>query len=336
MDMTFLLTGIVLLQAATFAVASPAAVVNSFAQEANAGAVDAAGGKESREQTGPSYIDFSIEKLKNLVPDLVGLIPASSQEQLPVILNNMAETIAGVVPRLPDLVSHEEVYRAQTAYGPSTPQGMLGVSSAGGSLSAILTAQGPRGMEFRYLILCHRAPGGAVALEESRTDIKGHPIDFEKKGAVRLGSGFAYQWLLFAAANQEEFRFRYLGEQDIDGRKTFVVAFAQIPSHVKMPAVFQSNGKQAPYFYQGILWIDEATSNIVLLRSDLLEPVKSLHLQELTTRVRFHSVTIHDFDGAFWLPSEVHIQIDQERLLIEEEHQYSDYHLYHSTARILP
>src|SRR5450631_2647903 len=207
MDMSFLLTGIVFLQAATF-VASPARVVNRHAQEANAGAVGSAGRNESRQQTGPSYIDFSIEKLKNLVPDLIGLVPVSSQERLPEIMNNMAQTIAGVVPRLPDLVSHEEVYRAQTAYGPTTPQGMLGVSPAGGSLSAILTAQGPRGMEFRYLILCHRAPGGAVALEESRTDIKGHPIDFEKKGAVRLGSGFAYQWLLFAAANQEDFRFR--------------------------------------------------------------------------------------------------------------------------------
>lgn len=336
MDMTFLWSGILFLQAATFVVASPAHVANRVEQEANAGAVGAARGNESRQQTGPSYIDFPIEKLKDQVPELVGLEPVSSQERLPLILNNMAQTIAGVVPRLPDLVSHEEVYRAQSTYGPSTPQGMLGVSSAGGSLSAILTAQAPRGMEFRYLILCHRAPGGGVALEESRTDIKGHPIDFEKKGAVRLGSGFAYQWLLFAGANQEEFRFRYLGEQDIDDRKTAVVAFAQIPNTVKMPAIFQSNGKQAPYFYQGILWIDAATSNIVLLRSDLLEPLKSLHLQELTTEVHFHSVTIHDFDGAFWLPSEVHIHIDQETLLIEEEHQYSDYHLYHSTARILP
>lgn len=282
------------------------------------------------------YIEASVEKLKKEIPDLIGLTPASSQDHLPAILTGMADTIAGVVPRLPDLISHEEVYRAESAYGPTAPRKMIGVSSAGSSVAPVLSAQGPRGREFRYLILCHRTPEGGVSLEESRTDIKGNPIDFSKKGEVRLGSGFAYQWLLFAAANQAEFRFRYLGEQQIDNRKTFVVAFAQVPQCVKVPAVFQSNGKQAAYYYQGILWIDQETSNIVLLRSDLEAPVKSVKLKELTTWLRFRSVNIHDFDGSFCLPSEVQIQIDQETLMIEEEHKYSDYHLYHSTARIIP
>jgi len=296
----------------------------------------AASGSESQPVDAKLYLEAPVEKLKKAIPDLNGLRPASSQNQLSSILDDMAQTIAGVVPRLPDLVSHEEVYRAQTTYGPTAPRRMLSVSTAGGSIASTLTSQGARGEEFRYLIQCHRTENGIVTLEESRTDFKGKPVNTMKNGTAQLGSGFAYQWLLFAAANQTEFEFRYLGEEDIDNRKTFVLAFAQVPEHVKTPAVFQSNGKQAPYFYQGILWVDQATSNIVLLRSDLLAPLKSLRLQQLTTELHFRSISIRDIGASFWLPSDVSIQIDQDNSVIDEEHQYTDYHLYHSTARIIP
>jgi hypothetical protein len=291
---------------------------------------------ESHQTGSVVYVEASVEALQKTIPDLQGLRPDASQAGLRNILDNMAQTIGNMVPRLPDLVSREEVYREQTRNGLSAPRRMMSVSTAGGTLAAgTLTAQRPHGQEYRYLILCHRTPGGATSIEESRTDPKGNPINLQKSGAAQLNSGFAYQWLLFAAANQAEFRFRFLGEQDIDERETFVVAFAQVPEHVKIPAVFQSAGKQAPYFYQGILWIDQSTFNIVRLRSDLLAPIKDLHLQQLTTELRFRSVSIRDFDETFWLPSEVRIFIDQESLNIEEEHQYSDYHLYHSTARIV-
>jgi hypothetical protein len=319
-----------------FLVVAAALAASGVSPQQKPAANQAASGNESQPADARLYLEAPLEKLKKAIPALNGISPAPNQNQLSSILDGMAETIAGVVPRLPDLVSHEEVYRAQTEYGPTTPRKMLSVSSAGGSLAPIITSQGARGEEFRYLIQCHRAQNGVVTLQESRTDFKGKPVNTMKNGTAQLGSGFAYQWLLFAAANQTEFEFRYLGEEDIDDRKTFVLAFAQVPEHVKMPAVFQSNGKQAPYFYQGILWVDQATSNIVLLRSDLLAPLKNLRLQQLTTELRFRSVTIHDVDASFWLPSEVRIEIDQENSVIDEEHQYTDYHLYHSTARILP
>lgn len=320
---------------AFLAVAATLAPGGAFSQQ-NSTANQAASASEWQPADARLYLEAPLEKLKKAVPDLNGILAAPNQKQLDSILDGMAQTIAGVVPRLPDLVSHEEVYRAQNEYGPTAPRKMLSVSSAGGTLAPILTSQGGHGQEFRYLIQCHRTESGIVTLQESRTDFKGNPVNTMKNGSAQLGSGFAYQWLLFAAANQTEFEFRYLGEEDIDDRKTFVLAFAQVPEHVKMPAVFQSDGKQAPYFYQGILWVDQATSNIVLLRSDLLAPLKNLRLQQLTTELRFRSVTIHDIGATFWLPSEVRIQINQGNLEIDEEHQYTDYHLYHSTARIIP
>lgn len=280
------------------------------------------------------YPDLPVETLKKMIPELEGLRPAADQQRLSAILTDMAGTIADMVPRLPDIISREEVVRAEAKPGPTPPAWLLGVTRPGSGPSTIAPPN-PHSEQYQYLILCHRAANGTTSLEEMRTDVKGRSLDPHKAGAPR-GSGFAYQWLLFGAANQAEFEFSLLGEQQFEGRNTFVLAFAQIPGAVKFPAIFQSDGKQAPYLYQGILWVDQATSNIVLLRSDIEAPLKSPRLEQLTTELHFRSVVIRDFEQSFWLPSEVHIEIAQGPLLIEEKHQYSDYHLYHASMRIMP
>jgi len=284
-----------------------------------------------------SYLEYPLLRLKKAVPALDGLRPDSNQENLPRILDAMAERIADIVPRLPDLISQEEVYRSQGDFGPSAPQQLVSLAQRGatGPLSTTtITPQDARGQEFRYLILFHHTAAG-IEIEESRTDPKGHPVKAFSSDTKPLGSGFAYQWLLFSGANQSEFRFSYLGEQDLDGRKAFVIAFAQAPERVKVPAVFQTGGKQVPYFYEGILWVDQATFDIVLLRTDLLAPVKSVKLIGLTTELRFRSVPIHGYDASFWLPDHVHMLIEQGKSEIVEVHEYSNYHLYRTSTEIV-
>jgi hypothetical protein len=149
------------------------------------------------------------------------------------------------------------------------------------------------------------------------------------------GYGFGNQWLFFTAANQPEFHFRYLGEQEKNGRKTFVVAFAQEPKKVIAPAFFEVNNKKVPFYYQGILWVDRSSFDIIELRTDLLAPLPQVLLKQLTTQLTFRSVPIHGFDAVFWLPSEVDISSDQGRGPSEESHRYSDYHLFHAQARIV-
>lgn len=318
-----------LLAAVFLAAAFPFIPVTGAAQDAKAPSAQAA---ETKVQG--LYPDLPLEALKKSVPALEGLRPAVDQQRLAAILNDMAGTIADMVPRLPNIVSLEDVIRAETKTGPTPPQRLIGVTRPGEG-PATITPQSPRGEQYQYLILCHRAASGATSIEEMRTDLKGRSLDSHKAGTPR-GSGFAYQWLLFGAANQAEFRFSLLGEQQIEGRNTFVLSFAQIPGSVKFPAIFQSEGKQAAYFYQGILWVDQATSNIVSLRSDIEAPLRSPRLEQLTTELHFRSVGIRDFGQSFWLPSEVRIEIAQGPLRIEEKHRYSDYHLYHASMRIMP
>jgi len=269
-----------------------------------------------------TYFAFSSQKLKEAVPALKGLKYDESQQQLTSILAGVAQTIANVLPRLPNLVSRENIFGFQAPRDPS-PEGRLA------------SAQ-PWSREFRYLLLCHHNADGSTTIEELRTDSKGHPADARGQLTAPRGLGFAYQWLFFTSANQAEFRFRYLGQQDKGGRRTFVMAFVQDPARVTNPALFQSGDKVGPFYYQGILWVDQSTFDVVMLRTDLLAAVPDLHLTRLTTELSFRLVPIQGLDTRFWLPSEVSITSDQGTGPAEESHRYSDYHLYHSTSRIVP
>jgi predicted esterase len=286
-----------------------------------------------------TFLELPVQKLKEAVPLLKGLNYDASQDRLPFILAGVAKTIADVLPRLPDLASREEIYHFQSTRD---------ATGAGG------LANQPWSREFKYLLLCHHNADGSATIEESRTDSKGRVARGSGPLSALRGYGFAYLWLLFSAANQPEFRFRYLGEQHKDGRETLVVAFAQDPGKVADPAYFQSAGKVAPYYYQGVLWVDRSSFDIVMLRTDLLAPLPPLHLRDLTMELTFRAVPIQGYNAVFWLPHEVDISLDQSTGLddsisfgqgtgpaedtyrYQENHVYSNYQLFHAEARIVP
>ncbi len=270
-------------------------------------------------QEATTYLNFPIRQLKALVPALGGIKYDNRQEQLPIILNGVAKHIEDVLPRLPDLISREDVYHFQSRADSDAPGG--------------LAATQPWGRKYNYLLQCQRNPDGSTSIAESRIDGAGKPVR-EGGGFTSVrGYGFSYQWLFFTAANQPEFHFRYLGQQEKSGRKTYVVAFAQEPKKVSAPAFFQVDAKSVPFYYQGVLWVDQSSFDIVALRTDLLAPLPLL--KQLTTVLTFRSVPIRGFDAVFWLPSEVDISSDQGRGPSEESHRYSDYHLFHAQARIV-
>ncbi len=279
-----------------------------------------------------SYFDFPIQKLRHAVPELDGIEYDPSQEQLPSILDHVAKTIADLLPRLPDLISREEVYHFQGPPDRSDASLLAGGVFEGSTDTAAasrLSAGQPWSQVFRFLLQRQPMPDGSISISESRLDPQGNAAPDSKMG----GHGFAYQWLLFSAANQPGFRFRYLGQQKRDGRKTYVILFMQDPSKVAHPAQFQGQGKLETFYFQGVLWVDQSSFNIVGFRTDLLTPLPDL--RRMTTELTFRSVHIHGNDAVFWLPSRVDISTDQGTGPVEEDHQYSDYQLFNAQARIV-
>ncbi len=245
-----------------------------------------------------------MRKLSAAVPTLNGMKGDLNQDQLAGILSKVGEASAKSLSTVPNLSSREDVYSIVLSQDPGLTNSLLGMEGAPALTDLETQLLRSRSIEFNYLVLFDHQVDGATSIKELRTDFKNRMVGSSVNGVAPHNFGFAYQWLLLSPANQSEFRFRYLGQQRMDDHKTFVLGFVQIPSQVKLPGTFIWSGKEAPFFFQGIVWIDQSTFDVVRLRTDLLSPVPSVDLRQMTTELHFHSVHIHGFVTNLRLPSE--------------------------------
>lgn len=284
----------------------------------------------------PTYVDYPLPKLRTAVPALNGMKPGTSQDELASILARAGEATLNSLSRVPNLSSLEDVYSAVMSRAAGPANSVLGMEESPALLDLETQLQQMRSVEFNYLLLFDHHPDGATAITELRTDFKNRQISSPVDGVAPRGFGFAYQWLLLSPANQSELRFRYLGQQSMDDHKTFVLGFVQIPNQVKLPGKFKWAGKEEEFFFQGIAWIDQSSFNVVRLQTDLLSPVPSVNLVQMTTDLRFRPVRIKGYDADFWLPSQVLIRTEQGESVLNELHQYSRYKFFHAESRLLP
>jgi hypothetical protein len=147
--------------------------------------------------------------------------------------------------------------------------------------------------------------------------------------------GFGASWLLFLPANLHESTFRYLGEQKIRNHQTYVLAFAQIPGRVLHGTIVQTAGGSCSTLLQGIVWIDQATAEIVHLQTDLLSPLPGIHMQQLRAVLNYSQVKIPQRDLFLWLPSDVETTWSTAYNEGDELHTYSNYKLFAATHKIL-
>ena len=284
----------------------------------------------------PTYIDYPLRKLSAVVPTLNGMKADSDQDQLAGILSKVGEATVKSLSTVPNLSSHEDVYSIVLSGVPGLTNSVLGMEDTPALMDLETQLLQSRSIEFNYLLLFDHQADGATSIKELRTDFKNRMVGSSVNGVAPHFFGFAYQWLLLSPANQSELRFRYLGQQRMDDHKTFVLGFVQVPDQVKVPGTFNWAGREAPFFFQGIAWIDQSTFEVVRLRTDLLSPVPSVNLRQMTTELHFHSVRIHGYGTDLWLPSEVLIRTAQTDSVVEELHQYSAYRFFHAESRLLP
>jgi hypothetical protein len=283
------------------------------------------------------YIDNPVSNLKLQIPELDGLKADASPIPLETILSKAGEVVLAQMPHVPNLIAEEDI--AQEAAPPPAPVSASGtkgtspwrgVTGAGDAApSDVLVPQVFR--RFEYVILAEHPPDGGTVFDESRKS-----LEKNTHAAAPRGIGFGSLWLLFVPSNIPESRFRYLGSQKIDKRPAFVVAFAQDPKLVKMPATITTDTGSLPLLYQGVLWIDQETYKIVRIRTDLLGTLPSIKLWQATSTVNYSEVEIPKFDTPLWLPQSVEIGWDLGGNRLGELHRYSKYRLFTVTSRIVP
>src|SRR5215467_3165858 len=197
-----------------------------------------------------TYVDLPVPDLVGAVPELKALAPETSQEGLASLLGHIGQSCVDLFRHTPNLASHEVQITQQ--------RGVNRISQ--GAFAPELTHS--ERQEFGYLLL-FRATQDVTELPEYRTDKHGRPIVSASSQAGQMTVGFVSEWLRLLPGNQPELRFRYLGREVMDGHKTIVIAFAQIPGHVKYPARFLFDRTLITALFQGIVWVDASDFRLV-------------------------------------------------------------------------
>jgi len=258
-------------------------------------------------------VDMSPEELRKAYPELKKLEPASSQADLPQILEQVGKGVDALVRTLPNTVSKEEVQQER-----------LGQDGS---------AHERKARAFSYLALA-RPDAVVPGINEFRTDDRGRALQpLAMKGMSLITIGFVSLPMHFHPQLQSGSAFLYLGNLTSKGRDLRIVAFAQRPEAAQATTQVAIGNRSGRLLVQGIARIDAKSYQIVEMRVDLLAPRPDVGIQRQTTEIRFGEVQFRQHSEAFWLPREVVVTVDREGYKFRNTHHYSQFKLFNVEAK---
>jgi len=237
--------------------------------------------------------------------DFKDFVPATDQAQLPNILDAVGKTVSDLFANLPNICSLEDVHQER-------------LSRTG----KIASAQDYR---YRYLLTTPDQRWGP-GIDEFRADLRGKETSqLGSSDTYMLTSGFVSAPLVFHPAYQSGSTFRLLGLQKLNGRNTFLIAYAQEPGKTRIYGSFQQGKNISVTYSQGMAWIDSENYQIVRLTTDLLRPASLVRLEKETTEIDFNEVHFKKQPRSFWLPNSVMVTLDWNGRVLRNRHAYSDF-----------
>jgi len=253
-----------------------------------------------------------IDYLHRPITGLQDFVPAQDQTPLAAVLTEAGKRVELYFRDFPNTVSLEQIHQEKL--------------SRKGKIGATLE------QKFHYICL---TPTENEQLEftEYRADLsgeKGQPQGL--RDGFMLTSGFASASILFHPLYQADSVFRYLGKQKIDGRDTFVLAFAQKPEKARMYGQFKMGDTSMPTFSQGLAWVDAENYAIIRMRTDLLKPLPEIRLEKETTDIEFGETHFKSIADGLWLPREVKVNVSWNGKNLLNKHTYSDFRFFNVGA----
>lgn len=255
-----------------------------------------------------SVVDRSPGELVKAVPELKGLKFANSQEELAPTLRRVGEGVEKFLRDFPNTASLEGIRRERLDRGGNVMESEDQI--------------------FHYLVL-GRQGMGEPGLDEFRTDAKGKRLEARAlQGPSLLTSGFASLSVHLHPRFQPGSAFRFLGRQVMEGRETYVVAFAQRPDVGRVGGRVEYDGKSGTILVQGVAWIDPASHQIIQMRLDLLAPRPDLGVERQVTQLRFGKIEFRQVPSALWLPREVVVSLESDGQIFRNRHRYFRFRLF--------
>ncbi len=255
-----------------------------------------------------SVVDQTAAELVRTLPDLKGIEPAASQDQLPDTLRRVGEGVRAFFSQFPNTSSLEQIHGERLQRTGKVAQSL--------------------NQAFQYL--CFASPErtglGFAEYRTERSGLLSGPRGLEQ--GFMLTSGFASASLPFHPVYQPDSVFRYLGRQMVEGREAFVIAYAQRPEAARLTGAFRVNETSVTTLSQGLGWIDPANYQIIRMRTDLLSPCPKVALQRETTDIRFGKVHFKEISADLWLPLDVAVTVEWRGRILRNRHTYSEFKIF--------
>ena len=262
-----------------------------------------------------TLIDWSPRQIRDC-PFLHKLQPARSQDQLPIILERVGQTVTLLFHDFPQIACDEEVF---SEVFPDQRYGTLRKLA-----------------KFRYIAI-PRPMGDLPGFREYRTDLKGNPLDAARfSDDFMITSNYISTCLYLSPTDQPSSRFRHFGVQSIRGRQCHVVGFAQEPERVRRVGTFKAENMPAVVLLQGLAWIDTETFQVMRIMTWLLAPRPDIGLEGHTSTVDFYPVQLSGFERVLWLPRDVEVVTNYRGRWFKNTHRYSNFKLFRVTSTIKP
>ncbi len=254
-----------------------------------------------------TVIDQTRGELLETYPDeLRDLEFTEDQQELESLLQKVGENVERYFRDLPNTISKEQIRRERLKMD--------------GTVEESVT------QNYNYTACM----GKSGDWEEGRTDSGGRDIPHAgMSGLSFLTTGFASASLYFHPRHQFGCRFRYLGRQRSEPYG-HVIAFAQKPGNSDIAASFSSVLRPIPIhlMYQGFVWVDPRSYQIVRLREGLLAPRNDAYLATANSDIWYSEVLFQAVARPFWLPREVVVILQFSGQKYRNRHRYSDYQVF--------
>lgn len=178
-----------------------------------------------------------------------------------------------------------------------------------------------RNQEFDYMIFMD-LDKNELRVEESRQNKKTEGKD--KGLPLLVTEGFPTLMLIFHPYYQGSFKYKYIGEETINGEKLIRIDFKHIHRR-KTTSVLHLKDKNYPLELQGTAWIDPGSYNIRRIRSGLVKPLEALGLQAFNSDVQYMPIKFAPDAPTYWMPKIATVEVMTGHQHWRNVHRFEDY-----------
>jgi len=173
---------------------------------------------------------------------------------------------------------------------------------------------------FDYLIMLTNS-GGEISLSESRLPL--HEGKDKKNRSLLVSNGFATLFLVFHPNYSESFKYRWLGEETLDGHRLAKIGFEHVRG-TRSPAALALRGREYPLELSGSAWIDPDTGNIAKIEAGIGDTLQDVGLKTISSHIEFSPVPF-DSSPAYWFPTTASIEVETPHQHWRNTHRFTEY-----------